>query len=173
MPPEEDGGAAGSACSLSPFGERVGVRGLPNYRETRPPSPHPSPPRGEGADRARRADVVGSHLFSLHGNIRLGRHRLPDAMSLRMKAANSSGVLPTVCMACLTSSACVSGCCSALTISLLSFLTMAGGVFAGARMPCQATASKPGKPLSATVGTSGATAERLRLVTASARRLPD
>ncbi len=49
---------------------------------------------------------------------------------------------------------------------------MAGGVLAGARMPCQAMASKPGYPLSATVGTSGATGERCVLVTASARSVP-
>src|ERR687887_445340 len=34
--------AANSLHSLSPFGERVGVRGLRNYQET---SPHPSPSR--------------------------------------------------------------------------------------------------------------------------------
>jgi hypothetical protein len=39
-------------CSLSPFGERVGVRGIQNYREAL--TPHPTPlPMGEGADRAR------------------------------------------------------------------------------------------------------------------------
>src|SRR5262249_5420400 len=36
-------GAAGSICSLSPFGERVGVRGLQNYRETLTPHPTPLP----------------------------------------------------------------------------------------------------------------------------------
>jgi hypothetical protein len=36
--------------SLSPFGERVGVRGFEAYRETK--TPHPTPlPMGEGADR--------------------------------------------------------------------------------------------------------------------------
>jgi hypothetical protein len=40
-----------SVRSLSPFGERVGVRGLQNHRETI--APHPTPlPMGEGADRA-------------------------------------------------------------------------------------------------------------------------
>src|SRR5262249_55213261 len=32
------------------------VRGFPTYRETRTPSPHPSPLRGEGADRVRGVD---------------------------------------------------------------------------------------------------------------------
>ena len=31
--------AAGSICSLSPFGERVGVRGLQNHRKTLTPHP--------------------------------------------------------------------------------------------------------------------------------------
>src|SRR5262249_178790 len=44
------GGGAISVRSLSPFGERVGVRGLQNYRETLTPHPTPLPP-GEGADR--------------------------------------------------------------------------------------------------------------------------
>src|SRR5262249_22948818 len=42
--------AAQSVRSLSPFGERVGVRGLQNYRKLL--TPHPTPlPMGEGADR--------------------------------------------------------------------------------------------------------------------------
>src|SRR5262245_17494927 len=46
-----DDGATISVRSLSPLGERVGVRGLQNYRETL--TPHPTPlPLGEGADRA-------------------------------------------------------------------------------------------------------------------------
>ncbi len=49
---------------------------------------------------------------------------------------------------------------------------IAGGVPAGARMPCQAIASKPGYPLSAMVGRSGATGERSLLVTASAVSVP-
>src|SRR5262249_38568054 len=46
-----DDGATISVRSLSPLGERVGVRGLQNYRETL--TPHPTPrPLGDGADRA-------------------------------------------------------------------------------------------------------------------------
>jgi nitrate/nitrite transport system ATP-binding protein len=45
--------AAGSVSSLSPFGERVGVKGLENHRETI--TPHPAPlPMGEGVERVRR-----------------------------------------------------------------------------------------------------------------------
>ena len=44
--------ADASMASAPPFGERVGVRGLRNYRETL--TPHPTPlPLGEGADRVR------------------------------------------------------------------------------------------------------------------------
>src|SRR5262245_13694652 len=38
-----DEGATISVRSLSPFGERVGVRGLENYRETLTPHPTPLP----------------------------------------------------------------------------------------------------------------------------------
>jgi peptide/nickel transport system ATP-binding protein len=52
--PEDGIAAAGSVDSLSPFGERVGVRGLQeDHREIRTPSPRPSPLRGEGAERVR------------------------------------------------------------------------------------------------------------------------
>jgi peptide/nickel transport system ATP-binding protein len=72
--PEEDSRATRSMDPLSPFGERVGVRGLQDDREIRTPSPQPSPAevgsirlrplmmpnsgepefgRGEGADRVR------------------------------------------------------------------------------------------------------------------------
>jgi hypothetical protein len=48
-------GEAHSARSLVLSGERVGVRELPNYRETL--TPHPSPlPMVEGAGRPRFAD---------------------------------------------------------------------------------------------------------------------
>src|SRR4051812_6478299 len=50
---------------------------------------------------------------------------------------------------------------------------MAGGVFAGAKMPKMDTASYPGSPVEATVGMSGYRAEGCALVTASARNLPD
>jgi hypothetical protein len=56
--------AAHSVRSLSPFGERVGVRGLQNYRETL--TPHPTPlPAGEGADRVRRSSDFNGPNCSL------------------------------------------------------------------------------------------------------------
>src|SRR6185312_10382417 len=51
--------AARSVCSLS-HRERVGVRGLQNYRETL--TPHPTPlPMGEGAHRFRGTDRAPPH----------------------------------------------------------------------------------------------------------------
>ena len=47
------------------------------------------------------------------------------------------------------------------------------GVFAGANTTYHALISKPGKPASIMVGTSGASGERLALVTARALSAPD
>ncbi|MNC67884.1 hypothetical protein D3C75_1184270 [compost metagenome] len=49
---------------------------------------------------------------------------------------------------------------------------MSAGVPAGAARPNHVTASKPGKPRSAMVGTSGMSGARCEDVTASARILP-
>src|SRR5262249_62108163 len=62
-----ESGATISARSLSPFGERVGVRGLQTYRETL--TPHPTPlPMGEGADRACRSPSF--HSREMHSKVR-------------------------------------------------------------------------------------------------------
>src|SRR6266436_4336187 len=53
-----------SVCSLSPLGERVGVRGLQNYREI--VTPHPTPlPMGEWIDMQRQKILVLLQLFML------------------------------------------------------------------------------------------------------------
>src|SRR5262249_44779424 len=57
--------------------------------------------------------------------------------------------------------------------SMLSRATASAGLPAGAAIPYQPVTSKPGRPLSATVGTSGASCERLVEGTASARSLPE
>jgi hypothetical protein len=49
---------------------------------------------------------------------------------------------------------------------------MSGGVFAGANRPYQVSASKPGRPVSATVGNCAKAGERSAVVTASARNWP-
>src|SRR5207253_8858280 len=59
-----------------------------------------------------------------------------------------------------------------LSISTFNRFTISGGVPAGANTPCQEPTSNPATPDSASVGTSGATDERLAVVTASARSLP-
>ena len=52
--------AAKAVRSLSPLGERVGVRGLPVHRKS--VTPHPTPlPMGEGADRASLESVPVSY----------------------------------------------------------------------------------------------------------------
>jgi hypothetical protein len=52
------------------------------------------------------------------------------------------------------------------------FARMAAGVPTGASNPFQPSTSKPGRPDSATVGTSGSSGIRSRPVTALARNLP-
>jgi hypothetical protein len=66
-------------------------------------------------------------------------------------------------MRCLTS-----GCAKTFLISAFKRATTALGVPDGANRPFQAMTSQLGKPLSATVGNSGAATERCALVTASA-----
>ena len=56
---------------------------------------------------------------------------LHSTTSFLMKAANSSGVLATIWIACASISLAMSGSFSALTISVLSRLTIAGGVPVG------------------------------------------
>src|SRR5256885_13087910 len=52
------------------------------------------------------------------------------------------------------------------------FRSMAAGVFAGTITPCQAPASKPDMPLSASVGASGKLGRRLEELTASSLSRP-
>ena len=55
----------------------------------------------------------------------------------------------------------------------LSRLSIAGGIFAGPRMPHHTSSSNPGKPASDAVGSSGASGERCALVTARPRIFPE
>src|SRR5215831_2253307 len=57
-------------------------------------------------------------------------------------------------------------------MAALSRVTIFAGVPAGATTPVQASMTKSGKPLSASVGTSGNSGQRVALATASARRRP-
>ncbi|MCY1202392.1 hypothetical protein D9M72_138780 [compost metagenome] len=62
---------------------------------------------------------------------------------------------------------------NAIAACSASLAAMAGGVPLGAHRPYQVLMSKPGKPDSAMVGTSGNSATRCATVTATARSLPD
>ena len=77
------------------------------------------------------------------------------------------GVAPSMAICCATS-----GSARALLTSAFRRSTTSPGVPAGATRPYHWSASKPGQPLSATVGTSGRAANRAGLDTASARSRP-
>src|SRR5260221_11755907 len=62
---------------------------------------------------------------------------------------------------------------NALLASRFMRATISFGVPLGAIRPNQELTSKPGRPASSTVGTSGMEGERSLVVTASARSLPD
>ena len=94
------------------------------------------------------------------------------AYSALSRVENCSGVMargsaPWAWMAAFTSAVSRS-----LLTSALRVLTTAAGVPAGAKTPYQVLTSKPLKPDSATVGTSGSEELRLAEVTASGRSLP-
>ena len=89
-----------------------------------------------------------------------------------MRAPNSAGVLSTGLKPIASSRSRISGSAPILTISACSFSTIAGGVPAGITKPVSVSASWPGTPASAMVGTSGMVGERLVAVTARPRSLP-
>src|SRR3954468_19739761 len=92
--------------------------------------------------------------------------------SWRRKAANSPAVFAFHSRPSCASFAWTSGEESALPISLLIWFTRSCGVPAGAKNPIHVRSSKPEKPCSFTVGTSGSAGERRALVTANARTRP-
>src|SRR5262249_17601505 len=88
-------------------------------------------------------------------------------------ALASAGVPPTGSRPCSPSCAITPSDLRTRLASMLSRATASAGLPAGAAIPYQPVTSKPGGPLSATVGTSGASCERRVEVTASARSLPE
>src|SRR3954466_4434836 len=90
-----------------------------------------------------------------------------------MYAPNASGVLGAGSSPCLYSSSLTSGSFRTPVNSRLSRSMMGRGVFAGTTTPYQLLASNPLRPDSEMVGISATTLERLAVVTASARILPD
>src|SRR5437667_10028551 len=86
-----------------------------------------------------------------------------------MFAARSDGLLPTGSSPSSSNFLRTAGIARVLTVSPYSLSRTSFGVPAGASRPNHGTASKPGNPVSAMVGRSGASAERLIEVMASAQ----
>src|SRR6267154_5423186 len=91
-----------------------------------------------------------------------------SAISLPKSAAEPDSTMPPRS----ASRAFILGSARAALISLLSLAMISKGVFLGAPTPYHVLASYPGST-SATVGKSGSASERVAVVTASARNLPD
>src|SRR5262250_820188 len=101
--------------------------------------------------------------------------RMTSAHFLVSAARNAPKSLPKAAPGSEPSSrmrATMSGASSALATSSRSFASTGSGVFAGATRPYQEEASKPTRPCSATVGTSGSADGRFAPALASARTLP-
>src|SRR5215813_11473316 len=92
--------------------------------------------------------------------------------SLARNVANSAGVSFFTSTACLSSTAAISGDFRLLFTTALSRATTPAGMPAGPTMPVNDTETKPGKPLSIMVGTSGACTLRVSPVTAIGRTRP-
>src|SRR2546426_11295509 len=118
--------------------------------------------------------LFGAHFqTSLNGASSLQSAVAPESLtaldhfctsSLR-KAANSPGVLLRQSRPSCERRSRTSGAESARVISELSRLTRSCGAAAGAKNAVQVRSSKPEKPCSFTVGTSGSAGERCALVT--------
>ena len=93
------------------------------------------------------------------------------SVSFAMKAANSAGAAATGVAPSSFRRCAMSASCTMRRVSCWMRVATSGGIFAGPRMPTQATDSKPGST-SAIAGTSGSAALRSRLATPSARILP-
>src|SRR5690606_15633223 len=94
------------------------------------------------------------------------------SISLRTKARNSSGELPTIVNPCGASCFCSAGSRAAAATAALSRCTTGAGVPAGANSPIQAVASKSVMPCSVEVGTSGNKGVRSGASTATALSWP-
>ena len=89
-----------------------------------------------------------------------------------MNSPNCAGAIGAACRPIALSFSAISGSAMMRLISRLSLSTTGAGVAAGATTPYQVPVSKPGRPDSAIVGTSGRMATRLSDDTASGRILP-
>lgn len=89
-----------------------------------------------------------------------------------MKRANSAGVLPAAIAASALNVSVEDGCFTDEALAAASLSTAPCGRFDGASTPYHCVISKPGKPCSATVGTSGSCARRCVVPVAMQRNLP-
>src|SRR5438132_10887919 len=94
------------------------------------------------------------------------------AISERMCAANTSGVLVVAIAPSVLRRSRSCGDCIIPRMSAFSFITIARGVPAGATIPYHCTASNPLTPDSEIVGVCGNASTRCRLDTPSARSFP-
>jgi len=83
------------------------------------------------------------------------------AISFFRYLASSEGVEPTALDPRLSSFALTAGSANVATVAAFIFAMIEAGVRAGTNSPHHGATSKPGKPDSASVGTSGAAATRL------------
>src|SRR5258708_2927156 len=120
------------------------------------------------------SDVLREAACVIHsGRMPAARTTLATrATSALMWAPNSSGVLPMTSAPSAARRFATSGCLSALMMPPCSLSITSRGVPAGARMPYQDPDSYSGRPDSASVGTFGRSAERLRLGSSMAPRFP-
>jgi hypothetical protein len=82
-------------CSLSPFGERVGVRGIQNHQETL--TPHPTPlPMGERIDMQRQKILVSLQVFMLISSPSSYRRLHVGSISSAPGQARAGGPMPSV-----------------------------------------------------------------------------
>src|SRR4051812_47666482 len=119
------------------------------------------------------ADVVGTkgrRQSALAPDSRTALDHL--VTSVRRKAANSPAVFAFHSRPSCASFSCTSAAESARLISELSRFTSSEDMPAGAKNAVQVRSSKPEKPCSFTLGTSGSAGERCALVTAMARTRP-
>src|SRR5262249_46902509 len=94
------------------------------------------------------------------------------SVSAWMNCPNHSGVLGLASNPAAASFAFTCGRASTRATSPFSFSTTSGGVFAGARMPCQSSEANPGRPGSAPRRTAGKSAQRRAPPPAMARSRP-
>src|SRR6185437_5855499 len=130
------------------------------------------PDRGGNVGVARLDQIACQNVRDFHHSARTPAAfivRVHFSMSILILAWNSSALLPIGSAPCAISDSLTLFVFTILRSSPVSRATMSLGVPAGASMPNQVLASKPGIPVSAMVGSAGAAALRFALLMPSAR----